>query len=403
MLNVEWSIVKGKVLVALSGGADSVALLRLLHEKMPNKIEALHCNFQLRGEESDRDQRFVSDLCKQLDIPLHTSLFETQSYSFTHRISIEMAARTLRYDWFEAMRQQLGADAIAVAHHREDQAETLLLNLIRGTGLRGLAGMQPVQGHIIRPLLKVSKSEILQYLESIHQDFVTDSTNLEREALRNCIRLDILPQLQQLNPHAIQHIAEAASHVAEALPYYEKGVEISGELTATTLHERLRGCGFTPAQEAEILQQADGQPGAVYESPTHRLLRDRGQFVLEEKADSHEEPPTLSCSIIEVDDALAYLQGQSLAPSIAYLDADKVSLPLTLRHPQTGDRFQPFGMQHGTRLISDFLTDLHLNLFEKQKQWLACSGQDIVWVCNLRPDHRYRITKATRRILILHL
>lgn len=403
MLNVNWNIVKGKVLVALSGGADSVALLRLLHERMPADIEALHCNFQLRGEESDRDERFVNDLCKRLGIPLHTTLFDTRYYSSEHRISIEMAARKLRYDWFEVMRQQLHADAIAVAHHREDQAETLLLNLIRGTGIRGLVGMLPVQGHIIRPLLQVSKDEILHYLENIGQDYVTDSTNLERDALRNRLRLDILPQLQQLNPQATQHIAEAASHVAEALPYYEKGIGQSTELTATTLHEKLRGCGFTPSQEAAILQQSEGQPGAIYESATHRLLRDRGQFILEAKADSQEETPTLHSTIIESDDALAYLKGQSLTPDRAYLDADKVCQPLTLRHPRQGDRFQPYGMKRGTRLISDFLTDQHLNLFEKQKQWLVCSGDDIVWVCNLRPDHRYRVTEKTRRILILHL
>lgn len=403
MLDINLSIVKGKILVALSGGADSVALLRLLHERMPDRIEALHCNFRLRGDESKRDENFVSALCQRLDIPLHIKHFETRTYARAQGISLEMAAREQRYRWFEEMRVARKAECIAVAHHIEDQAETVLLNLVRGTGLRGLAGMSIRNGHIFRPLLHLSKKELLTYLDSIGQDYVTDSSNFERDAQRNQIRLDVIPLLQQINPQAVRHISEAAKHVAEALPYYEKGIDESDELTATSLHEKLRGCGFTPAQEAAILQQAEGQPGAVYESPTHRLLRDRGQFILEAKADNRQEAPTLYSSVVEVEDALAYLKEQNLSPDRAYLDADKITQPLTLRHPQQGDRFQPFGMKRGTRLVSDFLTDNRLNLFEKEKQWLACSGQDIVWVCNLRPDHRYRITKDTRRILVLHL
>lgn len=390
-----------KVLVALSGGADSVALLRLLHGQ-GGQTEALHCNFHLRGAESDRDEQFVAALCHRLDIPLHIHHFDTRTYAKERGISLEMAARELRYAWFEEERQALGADCIAVAHHRDDQAETVLLNLLRGTGLRGLAGMSPANGHIVRPLLRHSRQEILEYLESLGQDYVTDSTNLERDALRNRIRLDVMPLLQSLNPQATVHIATTAERVAEAIPYYLRGIGQSPELTPATLHERLRGCGFTPAQEQDMLAHIGNTSGAVYESHTHRVLRDRGRMVLETK-DANDTPPTLHLVVVEPKDALAFLHTQPLTAEYAYLDADKVQLPLSLRHPRRADRFQPYGMKRGTRLVSDFLTDHKLSLFAKQRQWLACSDEDIVWVCNLRPDHRFRVTTQTRRILILSL
>ena len=396
---------EGKILVTLSGGADSVALLRMLHEQSID-IEALHCNFHLRNEESDRDQHFVEQLCQRLQIPLHVHHFDTRDYATSNGISIEMAARQLRYQWFEEMRQQLHADYIAVAHHQDDQAETLLLNLIRGTGLRGLAAMSPRNGYIIRPLLDMSKHEILQYLTDIHQDYVTDSSNLEHDALRNRLRLDIIPQLCEINPRATQHIAEAAKHVREALPYYFKGIEEaesttpsdSHSLTPSLLHERLQGLGFTPAQEADML--SCNRVGACFESPTHRATFHNGQLLIEEKSDNPK--PALTTRIVQVDNPMKWLASQPKSPDIAYLDSDTFCQPLTLRRPHRGERFQPLGMNGKSRLLSDFLTDLHLNIFEKQRQWLLCQSTDqILWVIGRRIDHRFRITPATRNILIV--
>jgi len=389
--------VHGKTLVALSGGADSVALLRMLVEQGA-ETEALHCNFHLRGKESDRDENFVTQLCQKLGTPLHVKHFDTYSYAKEHGISVEMAARELRYEWFETMRVKLGADTIALAHHRDDQVETVLLNLIRGTGLRGLAGMREQNGHLLRPLLKYTKEELLEYLKDKNQDYVIDSTNLQRDFLRNIIRLDIIPLLHNINPQASEHIAQTARLVAAALPYYLKGIEVSSELNEVTLHERLRGLGFTTAQEAEMLQTE--RTGAIFESSTHYALIDRGKLILESK-DMRESRPMFDKNIVTVDDALHFLSKQKLSSEIAYLDADKVGDNFILRHPNTGDRFQPYGMKRGTRLLSDFLTDQKVNILEKRHQWLVCSGSHIVWVVGLRIDDRFRVTSNTHRILIL--
>ena len=212
---------KDKILVALSGGADSVALLRVLLA-LGYTCEAAHCNFHLRGKESDRDENFVRGLCNELNILLHVVHFDTQTYATKHRISIEMAAREMRYEWFEKLRQECDASVIAVAHHRDDSVETFLLNLIRGTGINGLKGIAPLNGHIVRPLLNVNRQDILQYLEHLHQDYVTDSTNLQDEYMRNKIRLNILPMLGELNPSVSESIAETANRLAETSLVYNK-------------------------------------------------------------------------------------------------------------------------------------------------------------------------------------
>ena len=387
--------IPGKTLVALSGGADSVALLRMLADERQD-IEALHCNFHLRGEESNRDERFCRELCGQLGIPIHVEHFDTERYARENGISIEMAARQLRYRWFKQMRDRLGARQIAVAHHRDDQAETVLLNLLRGTGLRGLAGMHPRSGEIVRPLLDYCKADILRYLDSIGQSYVTDSTNLEPCTLRNRLRLEVLPLLNELNPQASLHLAQTARRVAEALPYYLRGIEASDQLTAETLHERLLGMGFTAAQEADILRTT--RSGALFESPTHRLVRHRGDIYIESK-DLPDEAPTFSTSIVSREVVPPYCD---IPQDECWLDADLVPLPFSVRHPRPGDRFRPLGMGRGTRLVSDFLSDKGLNLLQKRRQWLLVGPSDeIIWAVGLRPDHRYRITPSTKQVLVI--
>jgi len=370
------------------------------------KTVALHCNFHLRGKESDRDEQFVAELCHRWNVPLHIQHFQTSEYASSHHISIEMAARDLRYEWFQQMKASLGAQCIAVAHHKDDQAETLLLHLMRGTGLRGLAGMHPQNADIIRPLLCLSKQEILSYLEEAGQAYVTDSTNLERDTMRNVIRLDIIPRLTELNPQTIENMANTASIVRESLPYYYGSVESEMQLkgitpergalrdfTPTLLHEWLFGKGFSISQEKEILSADADACGKKWESKRYQLLLDRGVLLLEDK----QREPSAGELIEEFVDQMT-----DRGPDVAYLDAAKVHSPLTMRLVQKGDRFVPFGMT-GFKLVSDFLTDQKCNLFEKQRQQVVCCGEDIVWVVGRRSDNRFRITPHTKKILKLRI
>ena len=233
-------------LIALSGGADSIALALMMKEQRLNVL-ALHCNFHLRGEESDRDEQFVRDFCHKHAIPLEVCHFDTLASASQHKTSIEMEARDLRYRWFAQRAQALDAEAICVAHHKDDQAETLVLNLIRGTGLKGLAAMHPdriVNGlRIIRPLLDITKKEILQYLARMGQDYVTDSSNLERDALRNRIRLDLMPMLRQLNPNITDCLARTAHNVR---------LELDSDSEESHYYRWLAPLGFSRSQILDI-------------------------------------------------------------------------------------------------------------------------------------------------------
>lgn len=395
----------GLILVAVSGGADSIALLLILQD-LGYQLHALHCNFHLRGEESDRDMQFVENLCSKYSIPLTVNHFNTTAYAKEHKMSIEMAAREQRYRWFNDQRQALHAQAIAVAHHRDDQAETLLLNIIRGTGLRGLAGMSYVNGNICRPLLDASRNDILAYLTHRGQDFVTDSTNLERDAMRNRIRLDILPALAELNPSIHQTLARLASNIQDALPIYEQGLnrvnakstETSpfsespftlSEASLTLLHEWTTACGFNRTQLQNILK---AETGSIIESSTHRLLRDRTHFILHNKNIAANKPVILT-------ETLPASEVGKMQNGIAYLDKSKVLLPLCQRTVQPSDRFTPFGMK-GTKLVSDYLTDLKINRFEKETQEIVADAQGhILWIVGHATDNHYRITPATQEVL----
>ena len=231
----------GKYIVALSGGADSVSLLfvlKHLERELGIDVEAAHCNFHLRGAESVHDEEFCKQLCERLSVPLHLIHFDTQAYADLHRVSIEMAARDLRYGYFENLRRDICAQDICVAHHRDDSVETVLLNLVRGTGLRGLRGIQPRNGNIIRPLLSLSREDIVQYLDALGESYVTDSTNLHNDVKRNKIRLDVMPLLRELNPSVSQSIFESSLRVTEALKIFDEAIQRSIADVTTPL----RGC-----------------------------------------------------------------------------------------------------------------------------------------------------------------
>lgn len=417
------------VLVALSGGADSVALACVLQD-LGYKIEAAHCNFCLRGAESERDEAFVTDFCQRRKIVLHRRCFSTHAYAHEHHVSIEMAARTLRYDFFEQLLQERELDCVAVAHHREDNTETVLLNLLRGTGIRGLRGIQYRNGKVVRPLLDVSRQEIEDYLAECHQDYVTDSTNLQDEVQRNKIRLNVMPRMREIYPNADESIHQGARRLNDAFRIYEYGMDLLMQQVVhgnkilleelnrtpapeTVLYEILSRMDFNPAQVAAIYEQQGGESGKVYESPTHRLLRDREALVFEKKAvrPARLEKVLPLEGIMRVTDDVTFLISRSSYSSggplpreknVICMDLDKVEFPLVVRTPQTGDRFMPFGMK-GMKLVSDFLTDLKKNVFEKERQLLVCSGDKIAWVVGERPDDRFRVTEHTRHILRIQL
>lgn len=415
-------------LVAVSGGADSVCLLLLL-KQFGYSVEAVHCNFKLRGDESDGDELFVKHLCDKLGIALHITHFDTRTYAETHQVSIEMAARALRYRYFEQLRTDLDAESVCVAHHRDDVAETVLMNLIRGTGLRGLTGIKPRHGHIVRPLLCVSRSDIEQWLSARGQDYVTDSSNLVADVVRNKLRLKVIPELLAISPVAADSIVTTARRLGEATKVYEAATQQAladllhaGDAMAiddllrypsaeSLLYEWLSPLGFLPDVIEDIARRLPtAQGGRQWQSSTHVVTVSRRRLLV-----SLLEPrrPTL---LLPEPGYYAYDGGREHLrieqrkgccidrdAQCACLDADSVAFPLTLRPVAPADRFRPFGMR-GTKLVSDFLTDRHLSVVEKRRQLVLTDAHGhIVWLVGHRPDGRFCVSPGrTRQTLIIH-
>ena len=423
------------VLVALSGGADSVALLRILLS-LGYRCHGVHCNFHLRGEESNRDERFVTELCHTLGVPCEVVHFDTLTYAAEHKVSVEMAARELRYREFERLRQAHGLDAIAVAHHQDDAVETLMLNLIRGAGINGLTGMRVKNGPIVRPLLCLTRDEVVDYLEYLGQPYVTDSTNLTDTYARNKVRLQLLPLMQEINPAAKSNIMQAAMHLSDAATLYNKvmteenarivtpcndGINIDiaplldTEVPGAHLFEILHPYGFNSTQVTDIFRSLTSEAGRLFHTKDYTLLRDRTQLQVRRKIDSatdEEARYTLpEEGTLELPDGTT-LTVRHIEPDanwqvprrsdVLCLDASRISEPLTLRHPRQGDRFAPFGMR-GSKLLSDFYTDLKLPHTEKAKQWVLCHGEEIVWAVGLRSSEHYRLKKTPERVICIEL
>ena len=412
-------------IVGLSGGIDSVALLLLLKEGGFN-VHAAHCNFLLRGAESDRDEAFCVSLCQQLGVELHRAHFYTRTYAENHHVSIEMAARELRYKWFEQLREDIGAAGICVAHHRDDSVETVLLNLVRGTGLRGLTGIQPRNGSILRPLLCVSRAEIEAFLSERRQKYVTDSTNLETDVLRNKVRLQVLPLLRELNPAVSENIQRTAENLVEAQEvldailtnYNSSNVLELSELdkycsSEYVVFEWLKNYGFNGSQVRQILNADSG--GIVSSASGYDVLKDRARLIVE-KTDvtfqAHRNVISMSSKRIVVPEEGTYILDEnskvkvrkcavyvSKDPYVATLDADKVAFPLTVRRVEEGDWMVPYGMK-GRKLLSDLMTGLKMNVFEKRRQLVVVDSQGIiVWAVGLRTDHRVAVGEQTKNVL----
>ena len=413
------------VVVGISGGADSVALLHIL-VSLGYKCIAAHCNFNLRGDESFRDEQFTIDFTQRLQVPLCKISFETNKYAQENRLSVEMAARELRYRWFEELLNTYDADAVAVAHHRDDSVETLLINLTRGSGLTGLTGIKPKNGNVVRPLLCVSREDIYTYIEKNGLEYVTDSSNSSDIYTRNFIRLKVIPLLEEINPSVKASLARTANHLYDASLIYNHSIEearrviiqsnrlsisalLSFPAPATILYEMLKPYGFSRTVCESIFTVLEKDSGKIFYSSTHRLLKDRSDLLIDVLSgednraylinledDNVDLPVELKPEIVVIKEDYQIEKDRKFA----YFDFDKLSFPLVLRHWQEGDWFVPFGMK-GKKKISDYFSDKKFSLFDKEKTWLLCSGQDVIWIVGERTDNRYRIEKTTKRVLKL--
>ncbi len=416
-----------RVLVGVSGGADSVVLLDILVKLKYDCIVA-HCNFHLRGAESDRDEIFVKKLAKTYNLTYKKVDFDTISYVKTHKISIEMAARELRYNWFEKMATETKATSIAVAHHADDNIETVLLNLGRGTGLKGITGMEMRNGKVVRPLLNCYREEIEQYAEQNNLEYVTDSTNTENEYKRNKIRNQIIPLLAELNPSVKATFSQNIRNFKAAWNIYSDKIEQIKALIVkvkdsqafihiqrlkqqteaqNVLFEILSEYNFNSKVVEDIFVGLDSNSGLIYHSPTHRLLKDREQLIIDEIKETSDAEFLIPEGKSEICEPIkltfrGFERTEGFKPSktadTIHIDADKVKFPLRIRKWQQGDRFQPFGMTQNKKL-SDFFIDEKLSIYEKENCYLLISDNEIVWVIGMRLDNRFRVDKETRNIL----
>ncbi len=421
---------QSKVLVGLSGGPDSMALIHILMQLGYNCIAA-HCNFHLRGEDSNNDAAFVTEWCNENNIALHTIDFETYTYAATKKVSIEMAARELRYDWFKKLRLEQNADVIGIAHHKDDSVETILINLIRGTGIKGLTGIPIINEHVVRPLLAISRREIMEYLSNNQVPYVIDHTNEEELYTRNILRLKVLPILEKINPSVKNSIVTTSNNLKEAEKIYDGYIKNAIEVVfknnlidiqklkqtlspQSVLFEILSPIGFTPSVIEDIANNLDSIPGKIYMADNYRLLKDRDylvisdcklekkedileEFLIYQDSDDMQQPITLTYKT-EINTPQFVIQKSK---SVLHADIDKLSFPLTLRKWRKGDWFVPFGMD-GKKKISDFFTDNKFTLFQKEETWVLLSGNNIVWIVNHRADNRFKITVTSKTIYTIN-
>lgn len=419
-----------KILIAVSGGVDSMVLMQLMHQVNKN-IAVAHCNFGLRGNESNVDEQFVKQMATDLNIPFHSTYFKTESFASEQKISIQMAARQLRYEWFEKLRTEFGYHLIATAHHATDQVETILLNLTKGTGLAGMKGILPRHGKIIRPLLFASKEEIVGYASENKIKFREDSSNASDKYQRNKIRHHVFPVLKEINPRIEQTIAESINHFVETdylfqealISWRKKIVHLDKEKTTITLHliqkhpaghtilfHLISEFGFNSDQVKNILTPKEIGNGKEFLSATHRMVTHRQTLFIEPITEHHSEillihenlnsiqllNSKITASIFNANDFSI-----SKDPNNCCVDFSKIEFPVVARKWRAGDYFYPFGMKSKKKKLSNFFIDKKLSVPEKEKVWVLESNKKIFWVVGHRIDDRFRITSSTKKVLCL--
>jgi tRNA(Ile)-lysidine synthase len=421
-----------KILLAVSGGIDSTVMTDLF-AKASVHFAIAHCNFKLRGKESDEDQLFVNELAEKHKAKFYSVEFNTTEYAQTEGISIQMAARDLRYYWFKMLAAQEGYDHIAVAHNRDDVAETMLINLIRGTGLKGLTGIKPVHEQLIRPLLFASRSEIEEYAAAEKIAYREDSSNNETKYYRNLIRNVIIPQMKKINPSLNETLTMEAEIFTSIYVHYKKELDqicktITVEnsehlvlsipkiqalrLTPPVLYDILTPFGFSYSDVTNIMNSLQTTPGKKFVSAKYILIKDRNTLLIEKISHNTENgqfeitsginelsvPVSLSLHRFKMDNNFR-MPG---SPESVVFDCDKLSFPLTIRKWKEGDFFIPLGMK-GRKKLSDFFIDRKVNMLKKKKVWLLLSGEDIIWIIGYQTDDRYKITPETKNVLQVSL
>jgi tRNA(Ile)-lysidine synthase len=419
-----------KVLLAVSGGIDSMVLMHLF-EKSEFDYGVVHCNFQLRANESDKDEEFVRQQVLMHGVPFFSTRFDTEDYARVNGISIEMAARELRYNYFEKVRIENNYDFIATAHHQDDLLETFFLNLSRKTGIRGLTGIKEKSGHVIRPLLFAGRREIEDFAQANFIGFREDHTNSEVIYQRNFIRHRILPVFAELNPAFKKNLSETIENLRDVEDVFsffmqkeiKNVISLDGDEVSVSI-EKLKQFAFpevllfelmTPYNfNANVIQQVfnslENLPGKQFYSKTHRLVKDREHFFLTPLPEPENRIFYIERDDIELFTPFDLTMERAGAETfkiiknsnVACLDMKKLEFPLLIRKWKTGDYFQPLGMS-GFKKISDFLIDEKIPVHQKEKIWLLCSGQKVVWVMGHRIDNRFKITEETRQILKIEI
>lgn len=416
-----------KVLLAVSGGKDSMMMLWLFLQANIS-VEIAHCNFNLRGDESDGDENLVKDFARKYDIPFHVKRFDTERYALEHKMSIQMAARELRYDWFEELRKERACESIAIAQHKNDHVETVLFNLSRGTGLKGLSGIRDIRNYIIRPLLFLDSNCISKFVLDNKIPYRDDSSNFSNKYARNKLRLDIIPEFEKLNEDFIQIMDENISRFQESTEvltdfvdelrsqvFVENGKD-SWEISKAVLSTKKIGLiyflfepfHFSKSVLEDMISSLTKESGRIFESDEYVILSDRDNLILRHKAI---DTNSVSIEAINIEEwqwgSFEFEATVSEDCTIekdncsVKIDVDKLVYPLTIRSWEKGDIFQPLGM-NGKKKVSDFFIQRKINIFQKEEIPILCNGNgDIIWIVEQQLDDRYKITQKTKKVLKL--
>ena len=419
------------LLVAVSGGVDSMALCNLLTNAGFSYYVA-HCNFNLRGKDADNDEKFVLEYCKKNKIKCFTKKFKTAVYAKNKGISIQMAARELRYIWFNELITEHNFDYLLTAHHANDNIETFFINLLRGSGINGLKAILPKKDKIVRPLLFATRAEIENYIAENKVLYREDSSNREDKYLRNYLRLQIIPALKKLNPSFEKTVSNEIEILQQANLILQKEVEkqrkkllikegviykinieklIKTTVPKLILFELIKDFGFNTAQSNDIYNSLKAQSGKVFTSNLHTIIKDRDFLLIKKKEQEIQfdffinEKTTLLKSPLKIK--IEFITGnldsipkKDFTPTKAFIDADKLTFPLILNKWQIGDKFRPLGMK-GFKKVSDFFTAEKATLFDKQNQWILRCNNDIVWLVGKRVDDRFKVSTSTKKICVI--